>query len=150
VDHSGNRVDSPEEAHEVLDCYQALLGRAFTDRDGAERSILPQDVLVVAPYNAQVRMLKEMLPPDALVGTVDKYQGREAPVVIVSLTTSSLEDIPRGMEFLYSRNRLNVAVSRAQALTIVVGSPKLLTVKCRSVDQLRLVNGLCRYVELAT
>jgi uncharacterized protein len=95
-------------------------------------------------------MLKEMLPPDALVGTVDKYQGREAPVVIVSLTTSSLEDIPRGMEFLYSRNRLNVAVSRAQALTIVVGSPKLLTVKCRSVDQLRLVNGLCRYVELAT
>ncbi len=150
VDHTGNRVDSPEEAHEVLDCYQALLGRAFTDRDGAERSILPQDVLVVAPYNAQVRMLKEMLPPDALVGTVDKYQGREAPVVIVSLTTSSLEDIPRGMEFLYSRNRLNVAVSRAQALTIVVGSPKLLTVKCRSVDQLRLVNGLCRYVELAT
>jgi uncharacterized protein len=71
-------------------------------------------------------------------------------VVIVSLTTSSLEDIPRGMEFLYSRNRLNVAVSRAQAMTIVVGSPKLLTVKCRSIDQLRLANGLCRYVEMAT
>ncbi|HVB93425.1 MAG TPA: TM0106 family RecB-like putative nuclease [Acidimicrobiales bacterium] len=150
VDHVGNRVDSSEEVDEVNACYRALLGRTFTDKDGAERPLTAADVKIVAPYNAQVRLLKQKLPPGALVGTVDKYQGQQAPVVIVSLTTSSLEDIPRGMEFLYSRNRLNVAVSRAQAMTIVVGSPKLLTVKCRSIDQLRLVNGLCRYVEMAT
>jgi uncharacterized protein len=150
IDHVGNRVDSSEEADEVNACYRALLGRTFTDKEGATRPITASDVKVVAPYNAQVRMLKQKLPPAALIGTVDKYQGQQAPVVIVSLTTSSLEDIPRGMEFLYSRNRLNVAVSRAQAMTVVVGSPKLLSVKCRSVDQLRLVNGLCRYVEMAT
>lgn len=150
VDHSGNRIDSKEEANEVQDCYTALLGRTFTDVQGAVRPMTSDDILVVAPYNAQVRMLKDALPSGARVGTVDKYQGQGAPVVIVSLTTSSLEDIPRGMEFLYSRNRLNVAVSRAQALTVVVGSPKLLSVKCRSVDQLRLANGLCRYVEMST
>jgi predicted RecB family nuclease len=150
LDHVGNRVDSLEEADKVNACYRALLGRTFTDKDGAERPLTAADVKIVAPYNAQVRLLKQKLPPSALVGTVDKFQGQQAPVVIVSLTTSSLEDIPRGMEFLYSRNRLNVAVSRAQAMTIVVGSPKLLTVKCRSIDQLRLVNGLCRYAEMAT
>jgi uncharacterized protein len=110
VDHSGNRIGSRQEANEVLDCYAALLGRTFTDVHGVARQMTPADVLVVAPYNAQVRMLKDGLPPGARVGTVDKYQGQGAPVVIVSLTTSSLEDIPRGMEFLYSRNRLNVAV----------------------------------------
>jgi uncharacterized protein len=150
IDHFGNRVDAPEEGDEVNACYRGLLGRTFTDKDGVERPLTAADVKIVAPYNAQVHILKQKLPPGALVGTVDKYQGQQAPVVIVSLTTSSLEDIPRGMEFLYSRNRLNVAVSRAQAMTIVVGSPKLLTVKCRSIDQLRLVNGLCRYVEMAT
>jgi uncharacterized protein len=81
---------------------------------------------------------------------VDKFQGRQAPAVICSMTTSSIEEIPRGMEFLLSRNRLNVAVSRAQAMAILVGSPKLLTINCRSVEQLRLVNALCRYVEMAT
>jgi uncharacterized protein len=150
VDHTGCRVDSPEEAAEVLACYQQLLGRSFTDRDGAERTMGHEHILVVAPYNAQVRRLKEALPPGAQVGTVDKFQGRQAPAVICSMTTSSIEEIPRGLEFLMSRNRLNVAVSRAQAMAILVGSPKLLTISCRSVEQLRLVNGLCRFVELAT
>jgi uncharacterized protein len=83
------------------------------------------------------------------VATVDKFQGQQAPVVIVSLAASSAEEVVRGMEFLYSRNRLNVAVSRAQALAVVVASPALLSARCRSVDQLRLVNGLCRFVEMA-
>ena len=104
----------------------------------------------MAPFNAQVRRLKHVLPVDAQVGTVDKFQGRQAPTVICSMTTSSIEEIPRGMEFLLSRNRLNVAVSRAQAIAIAVGSPKLLTINCRSVERLRLVNALCRYVEMAT
>lgn len=149
IDHSGNRTASAEEVEAVLDSFRRLLGRKFTDRFGNEHPVGVDDILVVAPYNAQVRMLKEALPAGAQVGTVDKFQGRQAPVVICSMTASSIEDIPRGMEFLLSRNRLNVAVSRAQALAIMIGSPKLLTVKCRSVEQLRLANGLCRYVEMA-
>jgi uncharacterized protein len=87
--------------------------------------------------------------PQARIGTVDKFQGQEAPVVIYSLTTSSPEDAPRGMEFLYSLNRLNVATSRAQAMVIIVGSPLLLEPECRSPRQMQLANALCRYVELA-
>jgi AAA domain len=87
--------------------------------------------------------------PKARIGTVDKFQGQEAPVVIYSLTTSSPEDAPRGMEFLYSLNRLNVATSRAQAVVIVVGSPRLLEPECRSPRQMQLANALCRYAEMA-
>ena len=103
---------------------------------------------MVAPYNAQVHLLAQHLPEGARIGTVDKFQGQEAPVVIVSMTASSAEDIP-GLEFLYARNRINVAVSRAQALSVMVASPKLLTVHCRTVNQMRLANVLCRYAELA-
>ena len=80
---------------------------------------------------------------------MDKFQGQQAPVVIYSMTTSSPEDAPRGMEFLYSLNRLNVATSRAQAVVIVVGSPRLLEPECRSPRQMQLANALCRYVEMA-
>jgi uncharacterized protein len=104
--------------------------------------------MVVAPYNSQVNDLRAALP-DCRVGTVDKYQGLEAPIVIVSLTASSSDDVPRGLEFLLSTNRLNVAVSRAQSLCIIVGSPSLLATRCNSVHQLELVNVLCRYVEMA-
>lgn len=149
VDHAGNRTSSLEEADVVAQLHAELIGQAFTNRDGETRTLTVEDVLVVAPYNAQVSLLKDKLPPGVRVGTVDKFQGLEAPVVIVSLTTSSFSEIPRGMEFLYSRNRLNVAVSRAQALAIVVGSPLLLSVRCNTVEQLRLANGLCRLVELA-
>ena len=150
VSHAGNRTASPEEAEEVASCVNQLLGRTFTDAKGANQPIGLDDILVVAPYNAQVRLLKERLPNGALVGTVDKFQGRQAKVVICSMAASSTDEIPRGMEFLLSRNRLNVAVSRAQALAVMVGSPDLLTVKCRSVEQIRLANGLCRFVEMAT
>jgi superfamily I DNA and/or RNA helicase len=150
VEHSGNRIASQEEAEEVGACYDQLRGQTFTDRDGRVRPVGVEDILVVAPYNAQVRLLRELLPVGALVGTVDKFQGRQAPIVLCSMTTSDADEIPRGVEFLLSRNRLNVAVSRAQALTVMVGSPKLLTLTCRTVEQLRLVNGLCRYVEMAT
>ena len=106
------------------------------------------DILIVAPYNGQVSDLAEQFPLSQ-VGTVDKFQGQEGPVVIYSLTTSSPEDAPRGMEFLYSLNRLNVATSRAKAMVIVVGSPRLLEPECRSPRQMRLANALCRYVEMA-
>ncbi len=149
VVHDGNRTSSEEEAVAVRTVFEALVGREWVDHDGSLGTLGVDDILVVAPYNAQVHLVGEQLPRGARVGTVDRFQGQEAPVVIVSLAASSAEDVPRGMEFLYSRNRLNVAVSRAQALAVLVASPALLAARCRSVDQMRLVNMLCRYVELA-
>jgi predicted RecB family nuclease len=147
VDHSGNRTLSPEEADRVNQTFRALLGLPWTDREGATRPIAVEDVLVVAPYNAQVRRLIETLPEGARVGTVDKFQGQEAPVVIYSMATSSVDDAPRGMDFLFSVNRLNVAASRAQGLVILVCSPELLKARCRTPDQMRLASALCRLVE---
>lgn len=149
VDHAGNRTSSVEEAEVVERLYRQLVGRVATDATGHEWRLGGDDVLVVAPYNAQVSLLAATLGPAARVGTVDKFQGQEAAVVLVSLATSSLTEIPRGMDFLYSRNRLNVAVSRARTLVVLVASPSLLAVRCHTLDQLRLANGLCRYVELA-
>jgi uncharacterized protein len=149
IKHEGNRTSSLEEADAVHRIFDALVGRVWITRDGIERVLAPEDILVVAPYNAQVSLLAQKLPL-ANVGTVDKFQGRQAAVVIVSLASSSPEGAHRGMDFLYRRNRINVAVSRAQALSIVVASPALLSAHCRTVEQMRLVNGLCRLVELAT
>jgi uncharacterized protein len=150
VDHNGDRTLSPEEADRVKDTFLALLGLPWTDREGKTRPIATEDILVVAPYNAQVRRLIEALPKNARVGTVDKFQGQEAPVVIYSMATSSVDDAPRGMDFLFSLNRLNVAASRAQGLVALVCSPELLKARCRTPDQMRLASALCRLVEIAT
>jgi uncharacterized protein len=107
------------------------------------------DILVVSPYNAQVARLRNALPPGARVGTVDRFQGQEAAAVIFSLATSSTADLPRSVEFLYSLNRLNVAVSRARALFVLVCCPDLLRVRCRTPREMRLANALCRLAELA-
>ena len=101
------------------------------------------NVMVVAPYNAQVNLLRAKLPKGARVGTIDKFQGQEAEAVIVSMTTSSGEYLPRNIEFLYDKNRLNVAISRAKCLAVVVASPKLLHVRCTTPAQMELVNTLC-------
>jgi uncharacterized protein len=150
VVHDGNRTSSAEEAVAIGALIEQLVGRPWTDAKGNRAPLGLADILVVAPYNAQVHLLAETLPTGVKIGTVDRFQGQEAAVVIVSMTASSAEDVPRGMEFLYSRNRLNVAVSRARALVVMVGSPTLLSVTCRSVEQMRLANVLCRYVEMAT
>jgi uncharacterized protein len=107
----------------------------------------PANILVVAPYNVQVNLLKRVLPDGARVGTVDKFQGQEAELVIVSMTTSSEQDLPRHIEFLYSKNRLNVAVSRAKCLAIVVANPALTAIKCQTPEQMALVNTLCWVAE---
>jgi uncharacterized protein len=91
----------------------------------------------------QVELLKHTLPDGARVGTVDKFQGQEAAVVLVSMATSSGDDLPRNVEFLYSRNRLNVAISRARCLAVIFANPKLLEVSCGKISQMELVNGLC-------
>jgi uncharacterized protein len=149
VQHEGNRVTSEEEVAEVVRGVHALLGREFTDRHGSTRPLALDDILIVAPYNAHVARLVDALPEGARVGTVDKFQGQEAPVVLFTMATSSSEDLPRGLDFLLSLNRLNVAVSRAQALTVLVFSPALLEVNVRSVQQLVLANALCRFAETA-
>ena len=143
VRHAGNSQRSEEEAQRIRVLYENLLTQHHLDRHGRKHRISVQDILVVAPYNLQVNLLRQTLPEDARVGTVDKFQGQEAPVVIVSMATSREEDLPRDIGFLFSKNRLNVAISRAQCLAIVVASPDLLMVKCNTVEQMTLVNLLC-------
>jgi len=151
VVHNGNQSESPEEADTVENIVQGLLrnGTTWTNKRGETAPLSLNDILVVAPYNAQVSALAQRLPAGARIGTVDKFQGQEAPVVIYSMATSTPEDAPRGMEFLYSSNRLNVATSRAQCLTVLVASPALFEVQCKTPRQIELANAFCRYLEMA-
>ena len=136
VEHVGRKTESPEEVESVRRVVAEL------------RAAGVEDVVVVAPYNVQVNALAEALP-GVRVGTVDKFQGQEADAVVYSMASSTGADIPRGLEFLLSRNRLNVAVSRARCLAYLVCSPRLLEVNARTIEQMRLANALCRFVELA-
>jgi predicted RecB family nuclease len=150
VEHEANQRSSLEEADVIAAAIAEMLADGqFTDQEKATHELKLEDILVVTPYNAQVRCLRERLPDGARIGTVDKFQGQEAPVVFFSMATSSGSEIPRNLEFLFSRNRLNVAISRAQCLAVLVASPELLHIRCRNVDQLRMVNALCRLVEVA-
>jgi predicted RecB family nuclease len=143
VDHAGCRQRSEEEAQTVSEILASLLGQSVVGRDGGERSITLDDVLVVAPYNMQVNLLRSRLSDGARVGTVDKFQGQEAEVVIISMATSGAEDMPRDASFLLSRNRLNVAASRARCLSVLVASPGLLDLVADSVEEMRLANLFC-------
>lgn len=143
VDSVGCTQRSPAEAERLARTYNALLGQRWRDKDGQERAISITDILVVCPYNMQVELLKRTLPRGARVGTVDKFQGQEAAVVLVSMATSSGDDLPRNIEFLYSRNRLNVAISRARCLAVIYANPRLLEVPCGTIPQMELVNGFC-------
>jgi predicted RecB family nuclease len=153
VQHVGNASASAEESEAVAVEIRKMVGGSWTDREGETRPLRQQDFMVVAPYNAQVRRLREALRVaglgDVPVGTVDKFQGREAPVVFYSMATSSAEDVSRTLEFLFSRNRLNVAVSRAMCLAFVIASPLLVESRARTIEQMRLINALCRFVDLA-
>jgi hypothetical protein len=134
---------SPAEAARLNRTYRALRGQKWRDQKGREHEIGIDDILVVSPYNMQVELLKRTLPPGARVGTVDKFQGQEAAIVLVSMATSSGDDLPRNIEFLYSRNRLNVALSRARCLSVIHANPRLLEIPCSTIAQMELVNGLC-------
>lgn len=151
VQHEGNQNSSLEEVEVVAGIVADLLGGgvSWTDADGVARPLEQRDVLVVAPYNAQVGALLDGLGNGARVGTVDKFQGQQAPVVIYSMASSSAEDAPRGMEFLYSPNRLNVATSRARCACIIVAAPRVLEPDCGTPGQMIWANALCRYRELA-
>ncbi|MFN8654896.1 MAG: TM0106 family RecB-like putative nuclease [Candidatus Obscuribacterales bacterium] len=147
VEHEGNTQGSPEEAECIKQVVDELLMCRRLDEHSTEALALRlDDILIVAPYNMQVRKIKQLLPA-ANVGSVDKFQGQERPIVIISMCTSDGDSSPRGLEFLLNRNRLNVAVSRAQTLAIVVGSPQLTLARCSSVEQMELVNLYCRIVQ---
>lgn len=140
VAHEGNTQASEEEVAEISSMAKELLGRRFTAKDGTVREIDWEDMLFVAPYNHQVNKLKAVLGEQAKVGSVDKFQGQEAPVVFLSMCASRGDDSPRGIDFLFDKNRINVAVSRAQALAVVVGSPTLSSTSASSVNQQAKVN----------
>ena len=151
VHHTGQTSESPEEAQEVARLVVNLLDSdpTYADASGAFHPLDENDVLIITPYNAQVKSLGEALP-GFRIGTVDKFQGQEAPISIYSMATSSSDEAPHGMEFLYSLNRLNVATSRAKCLALAVASPGLLRVRCRTPRQMRLANAIARLVEMAS
>jgi uncharacterized protein len=142
VSHTGNESTAPEEVTAVGEIVAQLLTGTWVAADGTAHPMTPADVLVVAPYNAHVARLRAALPDDIRIGTVDKFQGQEAPAVIYSMASSSAAAAPRGIDFLYDTHRLNVAISRARCLAIVVASPALLDALARTPAQLRAVNGL--------
>ncbi len=146
VEHEGNAYESEEEAATIVDIVEELIGQCVTDVGKTDRPLTADDILVVTPYNLQVRKLSEQFP-GMRVGTVDKFQGQQAPVVIYSMCASSGDASPRGIEFLFSKNRLNVAISRAQTLAVVVGNPALARTRCSSLAQMQLVNVFCRAVD---
>jgi uncharacterized protein len=143
VEHEDRAQKSEEEAGRLDSVYRELLGQPWVNSLGETQQLGMRDILVVSPYNMQVNLLKRWLPDGARVGTVDRFQGQEGVVVLISMAASSGAYIPRGIEFLFSPNRLNVAISRARCLSIVLASPGLLGIACRSVEQMRLSNVVC-------
>jgi uncharacterized protein len=149
VSHEGCGQASEPEAKVIAAACRDLLEGTVTDEDGS-RPLQPDDIMVVAPYNLAVRTILSHVPHGVQVGTVDKFQGREAPVVFFAMTCSSGTDVPRGLDFLFSRHRLNVAISRAQCIAVLVHCPTLLQAECRDLPSMELVDGACRLAEMAT
>jgi uncharacterized protein len=143
VEHEGNSQRSFEEAARLARAYRSLQGQTWVNQRGEIRTITTDDILVVSPYNMQVNLLKKRLPVGARVGTVDKFQGQEAAAVLVSMACSGGDNISRGIEFLFSPNRLNVALSRARCLSVIFCSPTLLDVVCSDIERMKLVNTVC-------
>jgi uncharacterized protein len=151
VEHEGRSQASPEEADTIAAACSDLLrpGSTVTDDHGVTRPLAADDILVVAPYNLAVRCIRERVPDGVQVGTVDRFQGQQAPIVFYAMTCSAGEDVPRGIDFLFDAHRLNVAISRAQCLAVLVHSPRLLDANCSTLEAMGLVDGVCRFVEMA-
>ena len=149
VFHEGNTQGSEEEVEIIKDLSEKLINIPYWSENSQHetRKIQWSDMLFVAPYNYQVNLLRNALHSDARIGSVDKFQGQEAPIVIVSMCASNASESPRGIEFLFSKNRLNVAISRAQSLAIVVGSPNLVTTPVNNLKQMELVNFYAEIVK---
>ncbi|BCA96489.1 nuclease [Legionella antarctica] len=144
--HEGNTQASDEEVEKIYSLTQDLLGRSFREKDGTQRLIGWEDILFVAPYNHQVNKLKSTLGEQAKVGSVDKFQGQEAPIVFLSMCASSANESPRGLNFLFDKNRINVAISRAQCMAIVVYNPALLDTRVNNIQQVAALNVFCQLI----
>jgi uncharacterized protein len=154
AEHTDNTTSSPEEADLIVAEILHLIGADWTDHKGNKKPLRPKDFVVVTPYNDQRRLLRERLEAHSEtagidVGTVDKFQGQEAAVVFFSMATSSGENVVHGKDFLFSRNRLNVAISRARCLAYLVCTEDLLNTRVKSVDEMRLIATLNAFVEWA-
>ncbi len=147
VEHDGDIQQSDEEVERVAAIYHELLGRSYTDKNGTTKPLALDAFLFIAPYNAQVRALQDALPSGARVGSVDKFQGQEAPVCILSLCSSYGEYGSRGLAFILARNRINVAVSRAQCLAVVVADPRIAGAAAGSIDEMMLINLFCKLAD---
>lgn len=147
VEHDGDIQQSDEEVERVKAVYEELRGRLYTAKDGSTKTLAVEDFLFIAPYNAQVRVLQAALPAAARVGSVDKFQGQEAPVCILSLCSSYGEYGSRGLAFILDRNRINVAVSRAQCLAVVVADPRIASAVAGSIDEMKLINLFCKLAD---
>jgi len=155
VRHTSRSTESNEEVRVVAEQITSMIGTPWIDQHGVESPLSAEDFMVVAPYNDQVKLLQSSFQRSAVlarvqVGTVDEFQGREAPVVFFTMTTSSAADMPRGPEFLFSRNRLNVAASRARCLAYLVCTEELLNSRAKTIDEMRLIGTLSAFVEFAT
>ncbi|MEY4586671.1 MAG: hypothetical protein RIT05_1089, partial [Bacteroidota bacterium] len=149
VVHHGNTTSSTEEAEAIADMFRELTkGDVFwTDKHNRSHVVTPEHIRIITPYNSQRREIGKLLPDFREIGTVDKFQGQEAPITIYSTVASTAQDIPRGMDFLYNANRLNVAVSRAMGIVIMVGSPELFAPECKTPEQMKLANGFAYFLE---
>jgi len=152
VVHQSNSTESPEEADKVIEIVRDLLGKTWRDEEGCQMLLADakENIIVVAPYNAQVQLIRAKLDSAGFhqipVGTVDKFQGQQAAVAIVSMTASSAMDVPRGIEFLFMPNRLNVAISRAKWAAYLFYSPALLDYRPTNIDNLRLLSKFINLV----
>lgn len=150
IEHDGNIQDSEEEVERIVETYNELVGQRYTDKNGATRHLELSDFLFIAPYNAQVRAFEKRLPAGARVGSVDRFQGQEAPVCILSLCSSFGEYGSRGIGFILNQNRINVAISRAQCTAIVVADPRIATTSPSSIETMKLLNLFCKLLHLET
>ena len=142
-----NSQKSVEECQIIKKLYKEFLGLEMTDLNDKKRKIKIDDILTISPYNVQVNYLKSELKKDARIGTIDKFQGQEAPITIISMTSSDSESLPRNKEFFFDRKRLNVAISRAQCVSIIIFNPNLLLTSPKDVNQIRLLNNFFKLLK---
>jgi superfamily I DNA and/or RNA helicase len=148
MSHENNTQKSIEESDCIKDLMGKIIGKKCKDKaDSKERNLELNDILVVAPFNMQVNNLTRNLPENSKVGTIDKFQGQEAKIVFISMTASDPENIPRHKGFLFSRNRLNVGISRAECVTFILFNPNLLNTSCQKIEEMRLINNFCKLLK---
>jgi len=147
MNHEDRIQSCDEETQIVKKLMKELIGSEFIDKDNKSRKLTIEDILVISPYNAQVNYLLARLDKGAKVGTIDKFQGQEAPVTIISMTSSDAESLPRNKAFFFSRNRLNVAISRAQCVSVILFNPQLLETSPTTEEQMRLLNNFCKILQ---